>query len=322
MPQLAVPAQRDRPFCTAELCAEIFLNKQSKLGNSMANNENIDEKFLLKATLTPAGENFKSTYLLGELNLGNLDKLYRYVPADQLKADIKGEHLVFVSPLLWEDPYEQRFIKADFKTVYGFTQPDFVCLCFTSDAYEMAAAAWRMYSTRERKTLVKVEYDANELLHQLDDFCTNNGLQLIISKVSYGLTKAQLRDDPVKSVLGDDVKNKVQAFSNEHFFSLLSVKRKAFAFESEIRFFITGPEENLKINENHLLPIKMDLRRVINKVMVEPKDPKYLDPPQRADYNKLKSENDETYKKMFHPLGIRTIGSTLYSEIPTNILIK
>lgn len=288
----------------------------------MANKENIDEKFLLKATLTPAGKNFNNTFLLGDLNLGDLEKLYRYVPADQLKADIKGEHLVFVSPLLWEDPYEQMFIKADFKTVYGFTKPEFVCLCFTSDAYEMAAAGWRMYSTRERNTLIRAEYDAKELLHQLDDFCTSKGLQLIISKVSYGLTKAQLRDDPVGSVLGVDVKTKVQPFGNEHFFSLLSVKRKAFTFESEIRFFITGPKENLNINENHLLPIEMDLRRVINKVMVEPKDPKYLDPAQRADYNKMKSENDETYKKMFHPLGIRTIGSTLYSEIPTNILIK
>lgn len=104
----------------------------------MANKENIEGKFPLKASLEPA-ENLKNTFLLGDLKLCDLDKLYRYVPAEQLKADIKGGHLVFVSPLLWEDPYEQMFIKADFKTVYGFTKPEFVCLCFTSDAYERLA---------------------------------------------------------------------------------------------------------------------------------------------------------------------------------------
>ena len=280
-----------------------------------------EELFPLKATLTQV-KGLKNTATLGNLSIADLKKLYRYVPAEQLIDDITDKHLVFVSPVMWEDPYEQRFISADLKTIYGYSQPELACLCFSDDAYEMAAAGWRMYSTRERKNLVRVEYDVDMLLRQLDKFCDKMGLQLVISKVSYGLTKAQLRDDPILHILGDEVKNKVQVFRNEHFLSLLSVKRKAFTFESEIRFFITGKEKELSIGKNHLLQIEMDLRLVINKVMVEPLDPKYLDYAKRDEYNKLKSENDEIHRKTFHSIGIRTVCSTLYSEIPKNILIK
>lgn len=195
--------------------------------------------FPIKAKLSKV-DKLQSTYLLGNFENENVGNIYRYASAEQLLNDIIHKQLVFVSPELWEDPYEQRLITADFRTNYNYSQPPFACLCFTDDANEMAAAAWRMYSTRERTTLVRVYYDTDALLHILDAYCTNNNLTLIISKVCYGLTRNELRDDPVGSILGPSVKDKSQQFEDAHFFSLLSVKRKAFTFESEIRFFIIG----------------------------------------------------------------------------------
>lgn len=279
------------------------------------------EKFPLNTELKPY-KDFECVFALGNTKIDELGKLYRYVPADQFENDINSRHLIFVSPTLWEDPFEQRFISADLGTNYGYSQPAFACLCFTDDAYEMVAAGWRMYSTRERKTLVRVEYDVNELLNQLNGFCRKNDLQLIVSKVSYGLTKAQLRDDPVMNILGEDVRKKNKGFGLGHFFSLLSVKRKAFTFESEVRFFITGRDKELIIGENNLLPIEMDMRQVVNKVMVEPLDPKYVDQTHKNEYHMLKREIDEKYKKTFLSLGIRVVSSTLYSAIPDNVLIR
>lgn len=269
----------------------------------------------LKATLTKI-ENLDHSFLLGDLKLDDIDKLFRYVPAEQLLKDIDARQLVFVSPELWEDPYEHRFLTADFQTKYHYTHPDFVCLCFTNDGVDTAAASWRMYSTKNRDALLRVKYRTMDLISQLDAYCGAHGLRLIISRVAYDWPRKELNDDPVGNTLGDGIQN----FGDEHFFSLLSVKRKAFTFESEIRFFIVG--NDIKIDSDNLLRISMDLRSVIKEAMIEPVDPKYLTLQERREYQLLKSKKDHEYCNKFLPKGIKVKGSTLYTDIPTNELIR
>jgi hypothetical protein len=74
---------------------------------------------------------YKNIYILNGLSFKDQSSLYKYMPYSRFVSSVRNNELVFVSPRLWIDPFERRFWATDYRTKYGFKQPNIFCMCLT-----------------------------------------------------------------------------------------------------------------------------------------------------------------------------------------------
>ncbi len=222
--------------------------------------------------------------------LNNLDldtKIYRIFTFDRFKELISSNELVLVNPEMWDDPFENFFLKANAIDGQGNTV-DFSNLremwygqCWTKN--EDTDAMWRIYSPDKNgvrlSTTVRKLFDA---LYDEDDKLAS--LKYFIGNVDYG----------TKEVLNNFTKE--NSFSsiaiggqNDGFAKLLCIKREAFEHENEVRILVNeiNKEKNKKLNG--LYKIKIDINVLIDDICLDPRL-------EETEYNKNKSE----IQKLFH----------------------
>lgn len=168
--------------------------------------------------------------------------LFRYVPFSRLYTELKEQALTFISPKKWDDPYESLFFQEDKikikedKVLNG-------CLCFTHNRFKEEEAAWKL--RKDDEPIVKICVNFSALLDRLSLIANKKedkpAVRFYISLCNYSLNKS-------------DIDSSYTAYKNlteiklEDYLNCMSIKRKAFEHESEVRIFAISDKKNEKVD--------------------------------------------------------------------------
>lgn len=165
--------------------------------------------------------------------------LFKFMPLEYALNTLKGHHLWFANPCTWLDPFEKRFIEN--KYIIGGTEKDYpwkgrvFCMCMTEKS--TSEAYWNTYANNDIG--VSFKFKRKELLNSLKNYARTTNSMVFIGKVVYQKTNVitgKIADNPF--LLNDDGSKIASLGAMETKARLLLLKREAFHYEEEIRFFI------------------------------------------------------------------------------------
>lgn len=184
--------------------------------------------------------------------------LYRYLPFSRLYTELKNNTLTLISPQKWEDSYETLFFN---KKPNAFTGKQINCLCFTYNRFSGEEAAWKIH--KEDEPVVKICINFHELIDRLFLIANNHNtsLDFYISLCNYSLDKSNI--DKAYT----EYKSSGDEIQTDEYLNLMSIKRKAFAHECEIRLFAVSKEENN--NGIYTLP-GINYKGLITEILLPP----------------------------------------------------
>lgn len=189
-----------------------------------------------------------------------LFSVYRYDAVPYFKRNIRKNRLFFSKVENWEDQLERLFVNRG-----GWTSDDVACLCMTSNASTNSAAAWKMHKKGE-KPLLQIEFDIHKVENIMNQWLKKNDSYFVyIKKVKY------LSDDEIKKLKKENWEKK--EYSLDLFVDLLSVKRRDFMFEGEVRIFVIKKKMAFDKIFTNLFEVKFDdcsLFNSIKKISLEP----------------------------------------------------
>ena len=149
----------------------------------------------------------------------------------------------FVSPDLWYDPYETKFLNTDYTMLNDYKQPKIYCFCARMDNLN-EEASWKIYK-KENEPLLRLSIRTIDFLLSLDKFAREHTCDLYFSKVDYKLKKKEidglhLPSSPYFHDYFDD-------FNDKQYVRVMSLKRRAFNYENEYRIFVI-PKDQMAID--------------------------------------------------------------------------
>lgn len=153
--------------------------------------------------------------------------LYRYLPYSTLYASLKSSCFSFSSPLEWMDPYEGLFFEylniklKPINRVLG-------CKCFTYNCFRGEESAWIVYKREE--PIVKISLDLDAFIDELSVIAAAEHVSFYFTLCDYTRNKSDIDQ------MFQDYKKKKPVSLNV-FLNLMSIKRKAFSNECEVRLF-------------------------------------------------------------------------------------
>lgn len=195
-------------------------------------------------------------------------KVYKYMNLDSFLCSLYGRTLRFSEPSKWPDKFETRFYCANFDNIPNkeYAQRLFAT-CVTRA--QNSEAAWKVYSRNEGLSCHCVQLDINvsQLRRQF------NASKYIIAErlIEYKRERYILNLHKKDSL---DYKRYFSQFSKDTFLRLLTLKRDAYKYEEEIRFFAIPKEggiRNVKSEKAKSIDISIDWRMTINKVRIDKK---------------------------------------------------
>lgn len=182
-----------------------------------------------------------------------------YIRSSYFKSDIDKNQITFVSPILWFDPFENVFY--DERLVIGNKNVDIRCICATYDYVDGEESAWRRSEDCKNDKTIRISLNYEKTCEILEKLGTNNNCDFYISIVDYSQSKDNLikKNTPLYKTVADYIK-------------VMSFKRKAFAYENELRIFAVSDKFNQK--EVFPFPLKSDdYISMIEKVTLPPLNP-------------------------------------------------
>lgn len=211
---------------------------------------------------------FSNVFFMGKMAL-NWDSLrvYRYVPFSRAKSMINEKKLTFLSPDLWEDPFEKRYY--DVKVVNDGKEkkvPKMACLCTTSSGNENAAAFWNC-SRGSSETYLRLTLDLYKLCEILNSFAKKNKAKIYVSAMNYDYDRKEIE----KIYKDKDFMSEKQL--DDLYVKLMSLKRKEFKYENEIRFFIVWSDESKFPKFDESKKIEVGIKKIdslITSILIEP----------------------------------------------------
>ncbi|WP_272524383.1 DUF2971 domain-containing protein [Providencia sp. PROV216] len=189
------------------------------------------------------------------LHINDIDiPIYRIFSIERFKEMIKTNELGLVRPSMWEDPYENFFLK----TQVDFGNGDLASLeeiektwygqCWTQN--EDTDAMWRIYS--REKDGIRVKTTVRKLFSAIyDNSAAFPDLQFFIGKVQYK-TKQEIIQ-LIETITFTDV---YLGGQNDKFAKLLCIKRDSFEHENEIRILINEPDSTTELDKIYKVSIK------------------------------------------------------------------
>ena len=178
--------------------------------------------------------NGKQTIMLGNKVIDEYTfTLFRHIPFSWLYHLVNKKEFTFISPNKWNDPFENLFFNPQLKVGNNYVNG---CLCFTYIRNVGEESLWKNYQTDSREPLVKLDYNFINLLKQLSAMATNEGYSVYLTLVNYTYN----RKDIVKQYDSIGGKKGISYSSLEEYLTYMSIKRKAFANENEVRIFLVS----------------------------------------------------------------------------------
>lgn len=210
------------------------------------------------------GETESMSYLMP---LAKVKSVYKYMDLESAIQCLTNGTLRFAEPTEWPDKYESMFYEADYSNVSksrDFTPRLYAC-CFTRK--KTSEAAWKIYSYEKLglgHCCVQFKINLRKLRLCLDSFASANGFHVCESQMCYDLTDERIQSLPKKqsSLYGKYFKK----FSLSSYLSLLSLKRQAFDYEEEIRYFLIPINQKSKVNGKML--IRIEWKELIEEVLI------------------------------------------------------
>lgn len=247
--------------------------------------------------------------------------LYKYWSYNRLMDVLINEELVFVNPSLWKDPFEKMYLETDY-TEFGIKQPKIYCMCVATKT-ENEEAAWKIYSSEKDRT-VRCKINRIALFNILNEFAVKENFTIYFGNINYDLTKAEIKTLDSKTNVHH--KNYFEPFSLEKFLELLTLKRRAFKYENELRILIVPNVGNTYSDDILKIKIPKDqYSKLFSTFTIQPFDPIIAtDPRSKIEVLKQDFENAEINKsiKLIYKFG-RIYSSSLYSKcIPIKKVFK
>lgn len=186
--------------------------------------------------------NYKKVQTIGKSN--GKQYIYKYMNAERALEFIANKNLCFVEPSSWNDPYESRFYNADYSNLKSFNQPQRIySTCTTLN--KTSEAAWKVYSYNakglaSRCVLFKIKRSI--FLKQLDDFAVKNEFDFYEGKVNYLFYDSIIKDMHLKDKPFYDIF--FNNFNLDKYLNLLLIKRQAFEYENELRYFLINKNKH------------------------------------------------------------------------------
>lgn len=197
----------------------------------------------------------------------SLKPLYKYMPLVYALDLLQNHHLWFANPEVWGDPYERRFLKANFhrnNNVTSFPWKGRVfCTCFTTTA--ASEAHWNRGNREDMN--VQLHFNREEILNELKKLPQN--MHVYIGKVEYMRTRDISKSDLSKIPF----KNPKPTITNidDYCARLLLLKRNAFLYEEEIRIMIVvESSEFYDSNGSYFLDWHGGQTTMIQKITLSP----------------------------------------------------
>lgn len=193
--------------------------------------------------------------------------VYKYMTLDSAIASMESKAWRFFEPIKWSDKFESRFYCAEYDNLP--TGADCVqrvyATCVTRT--RNSEAAWKVYAGREgmNSHCIQLELDLSELLWQL----LASDKKIFERKVEYVEEYLLMHLHESGKTLHAQY---FSGFSFDSFLDLLALKRNAYTYENEIRFFAVPqkPEtRNYKKAESIDIPMQWD--KVIKRLRVDKK---------------------------------------------------
>lgn len=213
-------------------------------------------------------ENVKSTNYL--MSLARFKWVYKYMDLETAIRCLTSGTLRFAEPTQWSDKYESRFYNADYSNVCKSRDctPRLYACCFTHK--KASEAAWKTYSYNKAGLgcrCVQFKINLKRLRLGLDSFATANGFQVCESLMCYDLTDKRIESlhEKKSSLYGEFFKG----FSLESYLSLLSLKRQAFDYEEEIRYFLIPKNLDSEVNAETF--VKIEWKKIVEEILVDSK---------------------------------------------------
>lgn len=190
--------------------------------------------------------------------------LHKYMPLEYALKTLNEKKLWFANPTSWKDPFEKRFIEAQYKSKSGklssFAWKDKVfCICMTQTA--TSEAYWNAYSYQQ----IGIEFRVNkrQLYDELQKI--QNEYDIYIGKVEYMIT-SDIKKQPITSIPFSTPIPKVN--SSEWKARLLLLKRVAYKYEDEIRIILVKKDKTKEQGIN--LEYQCENTDLIETIILDP----------------------------------------------------
>lgn len=199
-----------------------------------------------------------------------------YMPYHRLESWIDKSVMTFVSPSRWEDPFEKIYLDAtllNFSPQKSYTPPQIVCLCFTKNSFKDSVAFWNSFKSDEYTQLVRVEFDFKKMVEQLINSLDKRKMKIYIVAVDYLQQQKNIISKNKNVFVKYIFDNSSNVGDAESFYmKMLSCKRKAFAFEKEIRIMLVPQNRtrNIDLDVDGCYPVKIDFLSIVQKIWLEP----------------------------------------------------
>lgn len=196
--------------------------------------------------------------------------IYKYMTLDAAILSLEKKSWRFWEPLKWSDRYESRFYCADYDDLNvpkGCVRRVYAT-CLTKK--KNSDAAWKVYAGNVglQSHCVQFEIDVASFRDELSKYCKHGWSE---KTVNYQ------REEYIKELHKSSAKDHDKYFRNfdfNFFLNLLALKRDAYAYENEVRFFVTKSEFE---SRNHIrkkaayIDVKMDFGKIIKGIRVDNK---------------------------------------------------
>lgn len=246
-------------------------------------------------------------------------KLCKYKNMKDAEQWIREGKITFVEPSAWNDPYEKLFYEADLKRELGINFSQKV-LAFCVTRQLSSEPAWVVYKygkscTTKDGLVVQMVINQQKFREKLSEYVDKHpGVKLHEGCVDYKCTSTITRIRTVTDVLHKPYFHPAEDFNLVRFLSLLLIKRKAYDYEKEIRYFLTFDDESMckKDKDGHLYyDLDIPLSDCITKVVID------------HEAQKNKAADITTFKQICNEKGIKYSIHNLYNGVrDNNIFIK
>lgn len=192
-------------------------------------------------------------------------RVFKYMTIDTFLISLYTSKWRFFEPSKWNDKFEQRFYCARYtlSSANGNT-PQVFASCVTRA--KNSEAAWKVYSHGQGlgAHCVQLELDVVELRRQLRaSRCRFEEKPIVYENETVILNLHKKRKPYYKKYFG--------AFTVDSFLKLLTLKRDAYDYEQELRFFIIPPNKRTRNTFKKAQSIDLDFKwcNVIKGVRVD-----------------------------------------------------
>ncbi len=224
----------------------------------------------MKSVISSRLAGYKHIHMLNGYSFPKDKKtIFKYMPIDRFIQSVDNKELVFVSPEMWYDPFEQLYYGIDCSKK-GYTTEDIACMCVSEKSSTNEDACWRVYAGTNTKT-VRISLVQDKLLGFLDEYALKSGYEVYIGKVNYAFERQEIKN-LYKSSSPHYAKFFPDTMNREHYLSLMLLKRKSFQYENEVRIFLV--KDKIKF-DNGLLKIHCNYanKGLVSNVMLSPYPP-------------------------------------------------